>query len=410
LRIRIDSLSKSFGRSRILEGLSLDFSSGELIALVGPSGSGKTTLLRLLAGLEIPNAGRVLFGDRDVTHLDPGLRKVGLVFQHYALFRHMRVSANVSFGLRARPRSSRLPRAEIDRRVEEMLSLVQLDGLGSRYPSELSGGQRQRVGLARALAAEPDVLLLDEPFGALDTPVRKDLRRWLRAFHEKLPVTTVLVTHDREEALELADRMVVLEGGRIRQAGTPGELYHCPADAFVCAFLGEANIFDAEVRGGLLRFRDDGAPVPLSRRVPDGPVAAYVRPHDISLRLAARGAPQDGLPSVIDRVLPAGPTLRVSLHRIDTGETFLAEIPHGPIGSRDPAPGDAVIAALRIAHAYPRTGAGGPIAGAPSTRTPRLETEPQPATEGNALSKTKASLALGPATPAFRPRPGNPSG
>ncbi len=361
MNIRIEALSKSFGNSRVLDGLSLDFASGELIALVGPSGSGKTTLLRLLAGLETPDAGRVLFGNRDVTHLDPGLRKVGLVFQHYALFRHMRVSANVSFGLRARPRATRPPRAEIDRRVAEMLSLVQLDGLGSRHPSELSGGQRQRVGLARALASEPDVLLLDEPFGALDTPVRKDLRRWVRSLHDRLPVTTVLVTHDREEALEIADRVVVLDRGRVRQIGTPREVYHHPADVFTCAFLGETNTFEARVRDGRLRLGSADLAVPLSRPVPDGPVTACVRPHDVFLQLvdrdaAAGKAPPDSLPAVVERVQAAGPVLRESLRLSDTRELFEAETPHGPAGAREPAPGDRVTVLFRVAHAFPRAG------------------------------------------------------
>src|SRR5512138_3739348 len=239
--IRIANVRKEFDRYPALHGVSLDIRSGELIALLGPSGSGKTTLLRLIAGLERPTIGAVFFGDEDASHRTVQERNVGFVFQHYALFRHMTVADNIGFGLKVRPGKTRPQKDEIRRRASELLDLVQLSGLENRYPSQLSGGQRQRVALARALAIEPRVLLLDEPFGALDAKVRQELRRWLRRLHDEIHVTSVFVTHDQEEALEVADRVVVMNQGRIEQTGSPDEIFDRPATSFVIRFMGAAN-------------------------------------------------------------------------------------------------------------------------------------------------------------------------
>ncbi|WP_342362508.1 sulfate/molybdate ABC transporter ATP-binding protein [Terrarubrum flagellatum] len=278
----VEAVEKQFGTHAALRGVSLDVRAGELVALLGPSGSGKTTLLRLIAGLDAQDSGRILFDQSDVQNLSLRDRRIGFVFQNYALFRHMTVAANIGFGLRARPRSSRPSRAEIARRVEELLELVQLGGLGGRFPTQLSGGQRQRVALARALAIEPRVLLLDEPFGALDAKVRKDLRRWLRELHDRTGHTTVFVTHDQEEALELADRVAILNDGRIEQVDAPDDVYDHPRTAFVCEFLGEANRLPVEIAGGRAFFRD--APIYAGSQVNrSGPAALYVRPHHFKL-------------------------------------------------------------------------------------------------------------------------------
>jgi len=250
MSIEVNKLRKRFGTFVALDDVSLNIPTGELVALLGPSGSGKTTLLRIIAGLEVPDAGLVRFDREEATNLSARDRNVGFVFQHYALFRHMTVFENIAFGLRVRPRRLRPSEHKIRARVEELLGLVQLDWAGERLPSQLSGGQRQRIALARALAVEPKVLLLDEPFGALDAKVREELRRWLRRLHDELHITSVFVTHDQEEALELANRVVVLNNGRIEQAGTPEEIYHYPATPFVYNFLGNVNLFHGRVRDG----------------------------------------------------------------------------------------------------------------------------------------------------------------
>ena len=248
MSIEVRNLTKAFSSFVALRDVSFTVQSGELVALLGPSGSGKTTLLRVIAGLETPDVGSVLFDGDDATKRDPRHRGVGFVFQHYALFRHMTVFENVAFGLRVRPRDHRPSEEEIKRRVHELLGLVQLDYLGNRLPSQLSGGQRQRVALARALAVEPKVLLLDEPFGALDAKVRQELRRWLRRLHQEIHLTSVFVTHDQEEALELANRVVVMNDGRIEQDATPGEVIEKPATPFVSSFLGDVNLFHGRVQ------------------------------------------------------------------------------------------------------------------------------------------------------------------
>lgn len=288
MELQLRNLSKRYPGVAALDAVDLDIASGELVALLGPSGSGKTTLLRVIAGLLHADSGSVRFGDVDATQLSLRERNVGFVFQHYALFRHMSVAENIAFGLRSRPRRRRPDKASIARSVQELLQLIQLPELGGRYPEQLSGGQKQRVALARALAIEPSVLLLDEPFGALDAKVRVELRRWLRKLHEATGQTTLFVTHDQEEALELADRVVVMRDGRVEQVGTPAQIYREPASAYVFDFIGRANVLAGEVRDARfaarnLQFSADG--------VADGAVRLYVRPHDLALAEGDAGFP-----------------------------------------------------------------------------------------------------------------------
>jgi sulfate transport system ATP-binding protein len=331
MTLKVETVSKSFGRFPALEGVSLEATPGEFLALLGPSGSGKTTLLRVLAGLEVPDAGKVEFEGEDFLKLKPRERRVGMVFQHYALFRHMTVEKNVAYGLKVRPAASRPPASEIRSTVARLLSLVQLDGLEKRFPAQLSGGQRQRVALARALAIEPRVLLLDEPFGALDAKVRKELRRQLRRIHEETGVTTIFVTHDQEEAMDLADRVVVLNKGRIEQVGAPRDLAANPASAFVFEFLGDAHRLPARVSGGEARF--DGFTAPVCNAARDGDAEAWFRPYETDL------LPEDqpGLPVTVSHVLDKGAMLRAECRTTD-GALFEAEIPRG--GDQEPRPGD----------------------------------------------------------------------
>ena len=288
--LHIRQLSKRYAGVSALDAVDLDVASGELVALLGPSGSGKTTLLRVIAGLLHPDSGRVMFGDKDATRLSLRERNVGFVFQHYALFKHMNVAGNVSFGLRSRPRSRRPDKAAIRRRVDELLALVQLPDHRNRFPDQLSGGQKQRIALARALAIDPSVLLLDEPFGALDAKVRIELRRWLRRLHEQTGQTTLFVTHDQEEALELADRVVVMREGRIEQVGTPDEIYRAPASAYVFDFIGRANAIDGRVEDGHFLANGHALRLPASS-VATSKARLYVRPHDIALVQADAGIP-----------------------------------------------------------------------------------------------------------------------
>jgi len=280
--VSIRKIRKEFDGFAALHDVSLEIRSGELIALLGPSGSGKTTLLRLIAGLEWPTQGAILFGDEDASRRTVQERNVGFVFQHYALFRHMTVAENVGFGLRVRPPATRPHSSEIRRRALELLDLVQLSGLGNRYPNQLSGGQRQRVALARALAIEPRVLLLDEPFGALDAQVRRELRRWLREIHDATGHTTVFVTHDQEEALELADRVVVMSQGRIEQVGTADEVYDQPNSPFVHGFIGESSSLPVRVEDGQLWMQDRIIGL-AAEDAPAGDALLYFRPHDVEL-------------------------------------------------------------------------------------------------------------------------------
>jgi len=278
--IRLIDIAKDFGGTGALRGVSLDIRDGELVALLGPSGSGKTTLLRVIAGLEIPSTGRVLFGNEDATNLPVQHRRIGFVFQHYALFRHMTVFDNVAYGLRAR--AAQPKPAEIATRVKDLLDLVQLPGIEKRHPAHLSGGQRQRVALARALAVEPRVLLLDEPLGALDAKVRKDLRRWLRELHDRIHHTTVFVTHDQEEALELADRVAILNEGRIEQVGTPDEVYDSPASPFVMGFVGDTASMPIAMRDGQTSFAGKAFTADIIGNA-EGPTELYLRPGDAVL-------------------------------------------------------------------------------------------------------------------------------
>jgi sulfate transport system ATP-binding protein len=310
MTIEARGILKQFGSYTALRDVSLEVKEGELVALLGPSGSGKTTLLRIIAGLEFADAGRILFDGEDATERSARDRRVGFVFQHYALFRHMTVFENVAFGLRVQPRGQRPPKGEIADRVHELLGLVQLDSLAGRLPSQLSGGQRQRVALARALAVRPRVLLLDEPFGALDSRVRKELRRWLRNLHDELGITSVFVTHDQEEALELADRVVVMDHGRIEQVGTPEQVYHEPATRFVYEFLGDVNIFHARVDRGLARVEDAAFLLAEEEQLSER-ASIYVRPHLLEIH-RERSRPDD-LRARIERIHSAGPTVKVEL-------------------------------------------------------------------------------------------------
>lgn len=283
------NIAKEFGTFPALHDVSLDIGTGELVALLGPSGSGKTTLLRVIAGLEHPDQGAVFFDGQEVTDIDVRHRQVGFVFQHYALFRHMSVFENIAFGLRIKKRRDRPTNVVIRSKVDALLDLIQLSGLGDRRPDQLSGGQRQRVALARALAVEPRVLLLDEPFGALDAAVRKDLRRWLRRLHDELQLTTVFVTHDQEEALELADRVVVMNRGRIEQDGSPDLVYDHPINPFVFKFLGAGNRLPVRIENG--QIVSDGIQIGEVTGTPSGSASAavYVRPHELDVLPSATG-------------------------------------------------------------------------------------------------------------------------
>lgn len=281
MRIEVRDLNKSFEQRRVLKSINLEIREEEFLGLLGPSGSGKTTLLRILAGLEFPDEGTIKMNDRDALTLSLEERQVGLVFQHYALFNHMTVFENVAFGLRVQSRGKRRTDREITERVQELLELVQLKGLDNRFPGLLSGGQRQRVALARTLAIEPKVLLLDEPFGALDAKVRIELRRWLRGIHDATGLTTVFVTHDQTEALDLADRVAIMTDGHIEQIGTPNEIYEAPHSPFVFNFLGQTNTFECEIENNTAKF--GGHLIDIKNHVPDGRGVAFVRTHNVSL-------------------------------------------------------------------------------------------------------------------------------
>lgn len=325
MSIEIRNIRKNFGSFSALNDVSLNVPSGELVALLGPSGCGKTTLLRIIAGLETPDSGNILFHGSDATERQVREREVGFVFQHYALFRHMTVFENVAFGLRVRPKSTRPSDAEIKRRVHELLELVQLDWLADRYPPQLSGGQRQRIALARALAVEPKVLLLDEPFGALDAKVRKELRRWLRRLHDELHITSIFVTHDQEEALEVADRVVVINKGKIEQIGTPQDVYDHPASQFVYQFLGNVNQFDSHVENGAAKIAGVDFKLDTLSQHQNSPAVAYVRPHDIEIFKQETGT-KPNFSAYISYVHAIGPLVRLELQRIDHTELIEAEL------------------------------------------------------------------------------------
>ena len=318
MSIEIRNVHKQFGNFHALRDVSLDIDSGELVALLGPSGCGKTTLLRIIAGLETADTGTIAFSGEDTTHVHVRERQVGFVFQHYALFRHMTVFENVAFGLRMKPRSVRPSEAVIKQKVHDLLNLVQLDWLADRYPSQLSGGQRQRIALARALAVEPKVLLLDEPFGALDAKVRKELRRWLRRLHDDLHVTSIFVTHDQEEALEVADRVVLMNSGSVEQIGSPQEVWDHPASPFVYGFLGDVNLFHGRAHQGEMLIGGDSAVSlnsPEHQNVQDSKAFAYVRPHDIEVKRYSTG--DAGIKAKLTRAIVVGPIARLEFEPID---------------------------------------------------------------------------------------------
>jgi sulfate transport system ATP-binding protein len=361
MSIELRNISKIFGDFVALDDVSLEVRDGELVALLGMSGSGKTTLLRIIAGLEVPDSGSVLFQGEEATGRSARDRQIGFVFQHYALFRHMTVFENVAFGLRVKPRRQRPAEEEIRERVHELLKLVQLDWTAARYPSQLSGGQRQRIALARALAVRPNVLLLDEPFGALDAKVRQELRRWLRGLHDELHITSVFVTHDQEEALELADRVVVMNAGRIEQVGNSDEVYHHPASAFVYNFLGNVNLFHGRVEGGHVYIGDTAlevdSRVQSARGVVKVPPGAsmpgdqgrpaengnrnqallYVRPHLLDIELGSNGG-GNYFPATVVRINPAGPQVKVEL-RAQWGDLVQVELGHERFRSLGLTPG-----------------------------------------------------------------------
>ncbi|MDQ1213991.1 sulfate/thiosulfate ABC transporter ATP-binding protein CysA [Pantoea anthophila] len=303
MSIEINKINKSFGRTSVLNDISLDIASGEMVALLGPSGSGKTTLLRIIAGLEHQNSGQIRFHGNDVSRLHARDRQVGFVFQHYALFRHMTVFDNIAFGLTVLPRRERPSAAGIKQRVTRLLEMVQLAHLANRFPSQLSGGQKQRVALARALAVEPQILLLDEPFGALDAQVRKELRRWLRQLHEELKFTSVFVTHDQEEAMEVADRVVVMSQGNIEQVGTPDDVWRDPATRFVLEFLGEVNRFDGEIHGSQFHVGAHHWPLGYTS-AHQGPVELFLRPWEIDV--SRHSSLETPLPVQVLEVSPRG--------------------------------------------------------------------------------------------------------
>ena len=345
MSIEAHGIRKKFGAYTALDGVDLHAPQGKLVALLGPSGSGKTTLLRVIAGLEFPDpgSGRVLFHGEDVTDVPAGKRKVGFVFQHYALFKHMSVFENVAFGLRVRSRGERPSSASISERVHRLLELVQLDGLAGRYPSQLSGGERQRVALARALAVEPKVLLLDEPFGALDARVRKDLRRWLRRFHDEIQLTTIFVTHDQEEALEIADEVVVMNKAHVEQVGTPQEVYDKPATPFVYQFLGNVNVLRAPALAA-------GAKRGLLPDEADAEGQIYVRPHDIEV--TSHDVAGTGISAIVRHIHAAGPQAKLLVEQVQTREHVEVEISRSELTDLGLQVNDLVRLRLRQAHSF----------------------------------------------------------
>ena len=314
MSIEVKNITKIFDSFKALDHVNLKVETGELIALLGPSGSGKTTLLRIIAGLETANEGEILFHGEDAREKKTKDRNVGFVFQHYALFRHMTVFQNIAFGLEVKPKAIRPSKEKIAAKVHELLKLVQLDWVADRYPSQLSGGQRQRIALARALAIEPKVLLLDEPFGSLDAQVRKELRQWLRRFHDELHITTLFVTHDQEEALEVADKIVVMNKGKIEQVGTPEEVYHNPVSVFVLNFLGNVNLFHARVEDNQSSSQE---PAKKSARM-------YVRPHELSVTIKAIS--EKSILVTVWFINPAGSIVKIDARSAE-GNTYQIEIP-----------------------------------------------------------------------------------
>lgn len=340
MRIDLEGINKRFGDFHALSEVNLNIPSGGLTALLGPSGSGKTTLLRVIAGLESPDSGRVLFDGLDTTASHVSERRVGFVFQHYALFRHMNVLDNVAFGLRVRPRKERPSKKDILEKVNDLLRLLQLENFSDRYPVQLSGGQRQRVALARALAVEPQVLLLDEPFGALDAKIRSELRRWLRRLHDKINLTSVFVTHDQEEALEVADLIVITNEGRIEQVGTPEQVYESPANPFVMDFLGNVNLFRGRVHSGQAYLGAIELPAPEHHSAEDVPAVGYVRPHDLVLERKPAGG--GSIAARVERIQTLGSVVRVTLALRGDHDTIEAELTRDLFQTLAPEKGETI--------------------------------------------------------------------
>lgn len=350
MSIEIQGINKFFDKFQALHDINLTIPDGQLTALLGPSGSGKTTLLRIIAGLETPEEGRIRFSGRDVTDLHVRDRRVGFVFQHYALFRHMTVAENVAFGLNVLPRKERPGKPEIRKRVKDLLEMVQLEHLAGRYPAQLSGGQKQRIALARAMAMRPEILLLDEPFGALDAKVRKDLRRWLRSLHDELHFTSVFVTHDQEEALELSDQVVVMSNGRIEQVDTPLELYGRPDSRFVFEFLGQVNVLSGKIRDGVMSQGDAWIRLPEGCENDDAQL--YLRPHEV--RLTQSASDQAHLPFRIEAINLIGAEVRIELKPDgwECDELWEVGISHTEFNSRQPQRGDRCFAVPDVGHLF----------------------------------------------------------
>ncbi len=342
MSIQVKNIVKRFGDFVALDDVTLDFPQGQLVGLLGPSGCGKTTLLRIIAGLESADGGQVFLEGEDASSAHVRERQVGFVFQHYALFRHMTVFDNVAFGLRVKSRKQRPNAESIRRRVQELLELVQLDWLATRYPTQLSGGQRQRVALARALAVEPRVLLLDEPFGALDAKVRKELRRWLRQLHSTLHITSIFVTHDQEEALEVSDQVVLMNRGRVEQIGAPHEVYEQPATSFVYSFLGAVNLFHGRVQDQQLQIGADHVPVNDSGFQSGAEALGFVRPHELDIDTNL--ADHTGIEARVERVLALGATARIELTGASSGthRHYEVELPRERAAVLDLNPGQIV--------------------------------------------------------------------
>lgn len=323
MSIQIKNISKAYGSFQALNQINFDIQTGELVALLGPSGSGKTSLLRIIAGLETADHGSILLNGENITQASVRDRNVGFVFQHYALFRHMSVFENIAYGLKVRPRKIRPSSGEIREKVERLLKLVKLEAFANRFPSQLSGGQRQRVALARALAVEPKVLLLDEPFGALDAKVRKDLRRWIRKLHDDFQITSVFVTHDQEEAMDVADRIVVMNEGKVEQIGTPEQVYAEPKNPFVYDFIGNVNLFKGRLQNGKLKHGLLEVKLPEYGKEKNIEAVGYARPHELAI---GREPDTDGVLADITHIHFAGATIKLELNRKDTGESLEAEL------------------------------------------------------------------------------------
>ncbi len=353
MSVEVKNVTKKFGSFTALDNVNLKVESGELVALLGPSGSGKTTLLRTIAGLEFPDPGpaQVLFYGEDVTAIPASERKAGFAFQHYALFRHLSVFENIAFGLRVRPKATRPVEKDIHARVEKLLQLIQLEPLAKRFPGQLSGGQRQRVALARALAVEPKVLLLDEPFGALDAKVRKELRRWLRQLHDEIHITTLFVTHDQEEALEVSDRVAILRAGRVEQIGTPDEIYDHPASPFVYDFLGNVNLFSGRIKDGAVVISGTEFATSETAGEQDTDAIAFVRPHDV--RITREPGGQKTFPAVILRCNAAGPVANLELERVNDGGQFSAQMSKEEFQQLQPKAGEQVYVELKNVKVFP---------------------------------------------------------